>query len=777
MEDERKTKKQLLQESEARYRQLAMTAHDAIITMDFEGIITYANPAAQNLAGGLDIVGMSIKKFIPPELISRHIEMTEARRQGYSETLSYEWPLLSTKDGSIAFFDTKSSLLMEKSKPSGVLLIARDITERKRVEQSMRESEQQFSAAFNTNPIPTAISTIQDGRFLNVNEAFLRFFSFSSKTEVIGKTSLELGLFANPHDRQSARKDVEETGRVHNRELKMVTKDGRRLDMLFSAEHVLVSNKQCLLTTALDITECKVAENALKQSREQYRMLVENINDVIFTSDLQGKFSFVSPAIERISGYTSGEVEGRHFSDFVHPDDMNWLAKALAQRVHPSHSTEHEFRVLDKTGEVRWVVTKTRLVAESGKPPFITGIMTDITARKLAEEEKEALKERLQRAEKMEALGLLAGGVAHDLNNVLGIVVGYAEMVLSDIDEKSPLRDDLLSIMDGGQRAAAIVQDLLTLARRGVVGRKVLNANRLILDFNRSPEWEKFHAYHPSVQLKTDLETDLLNISASPVHLQKTLFNLVSNASEAMPKGGLLTIKTSNKYLDKPISGYDNIREGDYVVLSVSDEGEGISESDLKRIFEPFYTKKIMGRSGTGLGLAVVWGTVKDHQGYIDVQSEEGKGTVFALYFPVTREDITRESSSVSLSEYLGNGESILVVDDVKGQRDLASAMLKKLNYKVANVASGEDALQYVKQNKVGLLVLDMIMEPGMDGLETYEKIIEIHPGQKAILVSGFSESDRVQGAQALGAGAYVKKPYVIEKLGMAVKNELDRSV
>ncbi len=254
------------------------------------------------------------------------------------------------------------------------------------------------------------------------------------------------------------------------------------------------------------------------------------------------------------------------------------------------------------------------------------------------------------------------------------------------------------------------------------------------------------------------------------------MFNLASNAFEAMPKGGDLTIKTTNRYLDKPIQGYDHIREGDYVVLSVSDTGEGISAADLKRIFEPFYTKKIMGRSGTGLGLAVVWGTVKDHNGYIDVQSEEGKGTGFTLYLPVAREEITTEASSVLMAEYLGRGEVILVVDDVKGQRDLAAAMLRKLNYRVASASSGEAAIEYLREQEVDLLVLDMIMEPGLDGLDTYKRILEIHPQQKAIIASGFSESDRVTAAQAWGAGEYVKKPYVLEKLGLAVRKELDKT-
>jgi len=212
------------------------------------------------------------------------------------------------------------------------------------------------------------------------------------------------------------------------------------------------------------------------------------------------------------------------------------------------------------------------------------------------------------------------------------------------------------------------------------------------------------------------------------------------------------------------------------VVLAVSDSGEGISHKDIKQIFEPFYTKKMMGRSGTGLGLAVVWGTVKDHHGYIDVRSEEGKGSIFTLYFPVTREEIKTKEISVNITEYMGCGETILVVDDVEGQRELAAEMLRRLNYTVATVPSGEQAVVYLKDHPVDLMVLDMIMDPGMDGLDTYRSVLEIHPKQKAVIVSGFSETERVDAAQALGAGSYVRKPYILEKLGLAVRQELDRN-
>ena len=331
--------------------------------------------------------------------------------------------------------------------------------------------------------------------------------------------------------------------------------------------------------------------------------------------------------------------------------------------------------------------------------------------------------------------------------------------------------------MNGGQKAAAIVDDLLTLARRGVQGRSIVNLNKIVAECQKSPECANLSSHHPAVKIIADLGTDILNISGSSVHLGKSLYNLISNASEAMHKGGTVTIKTTNQYMDKPLQGYDQIREGDYVVLSVSDTGEGIPEADLKRIFEPFYTKKIMGRSGTGLGLAVVWGTIKDHDGYIDVHSEVGKGTTFTLYFPVTREEISKAAAGIPLSDYMGNDESILVIDDIKEQRELAAKMLGKLNYRVKTVASGEEAVEVLRTEKADLIVLDMIMDPGMDGLDTYKAIVEIHPKQKAIIVSGFSETERVQEAKVLGAGDYLRKPYVLERLGLAVRKELDRVV
>ena len=232
-----------------------------------------------------------------------------------------------------------------------------------------------------------------------------------------------------------------------------------------------------------------------------------------------------------------------------------------------------------------------------------------------------------------------------------------------------------------------------------------------------------------------------------------------------------------NNLISSPLRRLANatrqVADGDYSVLTVTDDGSGIAPEDLKRIFEPFYSKKVMGRSGTGLGMAVVWGTVKDHNGYIDVVSAQGRGTTSTLYFPATREARHADIEDRSMHGLRGCGETILVVDDMPDQREIATRILTRLGYTVASVPSGEAAVEYMKTGRADLLILDMIMDPGMDGLDTYREILKSHPGQKTIIASGFSENDRVREAHRLGASKYVKKPYTIETIGMAVKTEL----
>jgi signal transduction histidine kinase len=398
----------------------------------------------------------------------------------------------------------------------------------------------------------------------------------------------------------------------------------------------------------------------------------------------------------------------------------------------------------------------------------------EIAERHEAEEQRERLEAQLKQAEKMETIGKLAAGVAHDLNNILIGLVTYPELLLIELPKDSKLRRPILTIQQSGMKAAAIVQDLLTLSRQGMNVIKIFNMNTTISEYLHSPGYMQLKSEHPKVNLEVDLQEDLLNINGSPVHLLKTIMNLLNNAFEANLVDGTVKISTRNRYIDSPLDAFEKIAEGEYAVLSVADKGIGIETKDLRKIFEPFFTKKKLGRSGTGLGMTLVWSMVKDHGGFIDVQSTEGRGSLFDLYFPATRENIAEMEETFTLEDCLGT-ESVLIVDDIQEQREIATLMLQKLGYAVHSVASGEAAIEYLKFKKADILVLDMIMEPGLDGCETYKGIIKNNPVQKAIIVSGFSESALVKEAQALGAGEYIRKPYSLNGIARALRAELDR--
>jgi len=433
-----------------------------------------------------------------------------------------------------------------------------------------------------------------------------------------------------------------------------------------------------------------------------------------------------------------------------------------------------EYKIRGKNGQKLSVITNSKFFFENGAPIKAMTVVHDLTAIKKAEEEKKVLEVKLQSAKKLESLGTLAGGVAHDLNNILSGIVSYPDLLLHDIEEDSSLRKPLLTIKKSGEKAAEIVQDLLALARRSVAAKKVINLNHIVNDFITSPEYRKIIGDQHDLKVEMNLTEGILNVVGSYSHISKAVTNLVANAADAMPAGGKITIATRDCYIDKSYAGFEIIPEGEYAILEVTDTGIGMPPSDLDKIFEPFYTKKVLGRSGTGLGMSVVWGAVKDHDGFIDIITEEGSGTTFVLYYPASRSEM-EAPSPVYIEDYLGKGESILIIDDAPEQRDLAKRMMERLGYDVTTAASGESAVALIKKRSFDGLILDMIMPPGIDGLVTYREILKIVPDQKAVIASGFAKTERVLEAQKLGAGIYIKKPYTLEKIGLAVRSELDR--
>jgi two-component system, cell cycle sensor histidine kinase and response regulator CckA len=528
-------------------------------------------------------------------------------------------------------------------------------------------------------------------------------------------------------------------------------------------------------------TELIHREQAEKALQEAYSIINRSPAVAFLWKNLEGwPVEFVSENVRELFGYSAEEfISGQVlYLMTIHPDDLERVADELATCSNRKESTDigHQpYRIISKDGKEKWI--EDRIYIRRDKKGDIThyeGIVVDISDNMQAAEAVRKNNEKLERSKKMESLGLLAGGVAHDLNNVLSGIVSYPELLLLEMPEDNPFRKAVETIKSSGDRAVAIVQDLLTVARGVATTKEPLNLNDLIGDYLHSPEFIQLKHSFPKVQVVTNFDPNLLNMNGSHVHIRKLVMNLVSNASEAIVGSGNVVISTVNRYVDTPLSRYDDINVGEYAVLKVSDDGSGISPEDLKRIFEPFYSKKIMGRSGTGLGLAVIWNVVQDHLGYIDVASNEN-GTLFELFFPITREQIPGKDLSIPIKDLKGNGESILVIDDVESQRHISSLLMETLGYQTESVSSGEEAVEYLKENRVDLILLDMIMDPGIDGRETYERILKIHPNQKAIIVSGFAETDDVKQTQKLGAGKYIKKPLTIERIGLAVKEEMEK--
>jgi PAS domain S-box-containing protein len=533
-----------------------------------------------------------------------------------------------------------------------------------------------------------------------------------------------------------------------------------------------------------EIVVRKQTARSLKESEEKYRLLAENLSDILWSVDMDLRVTYISPVYQRLLGWTAEDQKQMGLAGTMTPESLEKVMALYHQKLEQAEidgnyhqSLTQEVTLRHKDGHtIPAEIRASFHLDEEGKPIGIFGVTRDISDRVRAQCEKEALEAKLAQSKRMEAIGLMASGVAHDLNNVLSGLVSYPDLLLLDMPEGNSLRRPLETIRATGQKASEIVQDLLTLARRGVQNMEVVCLNEVVQEYLESPEQSEMLKRHAGVRIQSNLAPDLLYIQGSPIHLKKALMNLVINAAEAQPQGGTIAISTANCYLERPTGALAHIPAGEYVLLSIVDNGTGIAEEDLKRIFEPFFTRKVMGRSGTGLGMAVVWGTVQDHHGAIVVKSQKNQGTTAELYFPGTRLAPAAKAQEPATEAFLGAGQIILVVDDVAEQREIAAGILQRLGYQAATAPSGEEALAYLNRQPdgaVAAVVLDMIMDPGMDGLDTYRHIARIKPDIKAMIASGFAETERVKEALRAGVGAYIKKPYMLKDIGLALKQIL----
>lgn len=511
----------------------------------------------------------------------------------------------------------------------------------------------------------------------------------------------------------------------------------------------------------------RLLEQQVRERTRRYHELVNLLPEMVLETDANGFVTFANiNALERLglSDPAETEIDCREYIRLE-----NGSRSDNTMYLQPSEGGDldsNEYRAQGADGRLFPVLVRSAPIYNKNQLAGARMVIVDISKRK-------ALEEQLTRDQKMKSIGMMAGGVAHDLNNILSGIVNYPELILHQLPQDSPLIKLINPMKEAGLRAAAVVADLLTVARGVAASREIADLNSIILDYTKSPEFERLQSLYPDIHYSTLLSPNIGSISCSIIHVRKCLMNLVTNASEALKGAGEVSIETANATIDAPVQTvHGAINPGSYIVLAVKDTGPGISLYELSHIFEPFYSKKELGRSGTGLGLTIVWNTILDHDGGIQVISTES-GSLFELYFPQSPDSAEEVVPQGDVDVLRGNGESILIVDDELQQRDIASRILESLGYSVKSVASGEAALDYIRSNRVDLVLLDMVLESGMNGLHIYEEIIRMYPDQKAIIMSGFSESDDVRNTMLLGAGGLVKKPYTKEELAKAVFAEL----
>ena len=482
----------------------------------------------------------------------------------------------------------------------------------------------------------------------------------------LGKLSKSFNLMASDLEQElSERKQIEQNLQEHKEDLEKTV----------SARTAELQETNIRLLEAID--QHKKTEKALRESEERYKRFSEVTIDGIVFHDQDGVID-INETFSKIFGYEYKELKGKTLIDSLAlPKDTDIASNKFIETIG-----------VGKDGKPIHIEMLSRVLAGYGNL-LVVSSLRNINDRKL-------LETRLHQAQRMESIGLIAGGVAHDLNNILTGIVGYPELLLVNLPKDSPLRVPLEMIKDSGIRASEVVADLLTIARGAASSREVENLNQLIREYICSPEHVRIERKHPGITIETDLQADLWNIYCSPVHVRKSIMNLITNAAEAIGEMGKIVIATKNEYIDKPSSDMQDLKKGEYVVVRVSDTGSGIADEDMQHIFEPFFSRKKMGpTSGSGLGLTVVWNIVQDHQGAVFVGKNE-TGATFQLYFPSTRERLDTLPLEGKLNVLHGNGERLLIVDDDEQQQIICSQILKSLGYKVNVVASGEDALDYL---------------------------------------------------------------------------------
>jgi len=757
-------------EGEKRYKAFFEGSNDAICITSVDGKIEDVNDAF------LKLFGYARDEVLKINAISMYSNPNEREKfqkiiESKGAIRNYQMSLKKRDGTEIQVHVTSSAIRDGDNNITGYQGIFRDMTESIKADAELKKLSNAVEQA-----AEMILITDNNGIIQYVNPEFERITGYK-KDEVIGETPSILKSGMHPEEFYRNMWTIILSGDIYRGLVINKKKNGE----IYYEEKIISPNKNedgnisHFVSNGRDITKRINAQKKIEEQKKFLRQVLDINPNIIFAKDKEGRFTLANQATANLFNTTIQKLIGEKYSE-LNPNTKETeedlkndqlVFNTLKESINP----ENHFTDANGIKHLYHTI-KRPVLDEHGNVTHVLGISMDITKQKKAEEEKINLEQKLERARRMESLGILAGGVAHDLNNILGPILGYPDLILTALPPDNPIRSDLEMIKTAAERASEVVQDLLTLARRGKYNMKPLNINEMIKEYFNSSTFKINKARHPDVSYKLELDENVAFIKGSSSHLSKTIMNLVINAFESMTYGGNMTLRTFSESLENRALIYGDLRKGDYTIIEVQDTGYGIEEEDLPHIFEPFYTRKEMGRSGSGLGLSVVFGVIKDHNGYLDVSTEKGVGTIFSIYLPSIK---NTETSNKNSEKNLFGSESILIVDDMEEQRNLASRLLSSLGYVTDTAKNGTQAVKILKNKQFDLIILDMIMEENFDGLDTFKEIIKIRPDQKAIIVSGFSETDRVEEARNLGVGTYISKPYGIKIIGTAVRTMLGK--
>jgi PAS domain S-box-containing protein len=647
-----------------------------------------------------------------------------------------------------------------------------DITQRKRAELALKESEARFSAIFHASPIAISITRLKDSVRIDVNKAWEKITGLS-REEALGHTPIELNAWANPVDRDRLISQLSEQGMVQDFEFQIRHKSGSLSYVLMAAEMTELAGERYMVSLAQDITDRKQAEEALKESEDRYRQVIEQINEILFSLDQNGVITFMSPVIRTVAGYEPEDLIGHPFADFIHPEDLPDVVKEFNKRMKGKREPI-EYRIRAKSGEAVWLRSSGKVLFEGGEFKGIRGILTDVTEQRKAKVAAGKLEDQLRQSQKMEAIGILAGGVAHDFNNLLTIILGNADLMLGDVREDHPFCTPLEETRKAANRAALLTRQLLAFSRKQVVEPKILDFNEIIHNTQKMLG----RLIGENIRLETNLSIDLSPIEADPGQVEQIIMNLAVNARDAMPEGGSLTLHTQNREADEFFFKEKGIigGPGSYAVLRVTDIGTGMSPEIMERIFEPFFTTKGLGK-GTGLGLSTVYGIVKQNRGYIFVQSAPGAGTTFEILLPKAEGERSDEVRQIGPQAKTLGSETILVVEDNEEVRAVAVESLNRYGYHVLEATDGESALKLIRSNKspIHLLITDVIM-PRMGGNQLAGHVRALSPATKVLFMSGYTDESISRYGVLRPGIALLSKPFTPEALAKKVREVLGRT-